>query len=88
MSQQEQLLAFAVYEIRLLLASHLGSESSSDLSIRTAAHLAYALHNEADAAIRGQYFDAQKAFARLGTVDKMLGSDLQNRFSQATGREA
>lgn len=88
MSQQEQLLAFAVYEIRLLLASHLGSESASDVSVRTAAHLAYALHNEADAVMRGDAFDAQAALARLGAVDKMLGSDLHNRFAQATGRAA
>ena len=87
MSQQEQLLAFAVYEIRVLLAAHLGSESVSDLSVRTAAHLAYALHNEADAVMQGRSFDVQKAFNRLGAVDKMLGSDLKRRFAQITGCE-
>ena len=88
MSTQEQLLAFAIYEIRLLLAGHLESEGTSDLPVRTAAHLAYALHNEADAVMQGQSFDPQQAIARLGAVDKMLGSDLQERFAKATGREA
>lgn len=58
---QEQVLAFAVYEIRLLLASHLGSGNQSDLSIRAAAHLAYALHNQADAVLQGGTFDPQMA---------------------------
>ena len=88
MSQQEQLLAFAIYEIRLLLANHLGGDSASELPVRVAAHLAYALHNEADAVLQGESFDAQSAFARLGAVDRMLGSDLQDRFVQATRREA
>ena len=88
MSSQEQLLAFAIYEIRLLLAGHLGSESTSDLPVRTAAHLAYALHNEADAVMQGQSFNLERAIARLGAVDKMLGSDLKERFAMATGREA
>ena len=50
---QDQVLAFAVYEIRLLLAHHLGSDDTPDPSVRTAAHLAYALHNQADAVLHG-----------------------------------
>ncbi|WP_081677855.1 hypothetical protein [Novilysobacter defluvii] len=88
MSQQEQLLAFAVYEIRLLLAGHLGSQSTSELPVRAAAHLAYALHNEADNALRGNTFDAEQAIERLGAVDRMLGTDFQDRFAKATSSEA
>ncbi|KGO97676.1 hypothetical protein [Novilysobacter defluvii] len=88
MSQQEQLLAFAVYEIRLLLAGHLGSQSTSELPVRAAAHLAYALHNEADTALRGNIFDAEQAIERLGAVDRMLGTDFQDRFAKATTSEA
>ena len=85
---QEQLLAFAVYEIRLLLSGHLGSECDSHPSIRAAAHLSYALHDEADAAMHGGSFDVVQAVARLGAVDRMLATDFQDRLAKATGREA
>jgi hypothetical protein len=85
---QEQILAFAVYEIRLLLASHLGSDCSSDLSVRTAAHLAYALHNQAEAILHGESFDPQQAISALGGVDRLLAADLQNRLAMAIGHEA
>ena len=88
MVTQEQLLAFAVYEIRLLLAGHLGSDSSSELPIRAAAHLAYALHNEADAVLQGESFDPQQALARLGAIDRMLATGFQDRLAKAVGREA
>ena len=88
MSPQEKLLALAVYEIRLLLAGHLGSQSTSELPVRAAAHLAYALHNEADNVIQGGSFDTQQAIARLGAVDRMLGTDFQDKFAKATGSEA
>jgi len=85
---QEQVLAFAVYEIRLLLSGHLGSDSTSESSVRIAAHLAYALHNQADAALHGGTFDPQTAAASLGAVDRMFGTNLQARLSDATEREA
>lgn len=87
MSQKEQLLAFVVYEIRLLLAGHLGSQSASDPSVRAAAHLAYALHNEANSALQGNSFDTQEAIERLGAVDRILGTDFQDRFGEVTTRE-
>ena len=85
---QEQLLAFAVYEIRLLLANHLGSDSTSDLSVRAAAHLAYALHNQADAILQGSTFDPQQATAALGAVDRLLATNFKARLSGAIGHEA
>lgn len=85
---QEQVLAFAVYEIRLLLANHLGSDSTSDMSIRAAAHLAYALHNQADAVLQGNAFDHHQATEALGGVDRLLGTNFQARFSSAIGHEA
>lgn len=83
---QEQVLAFAVYEIRLLLANHLGSERATDPSIRAAAHLAYALHNQADAVLQGRSFDPQKAVDALGAVDRLLVTDFQPRISAAIGQ--
>lgn len=84
----DQVLAFAVYEIRLLLANHLGSDSTSDPPVRAAAHLAYALHNQADAVLQGGAFDPQQAAAALGEVDRLLATDFQIRLSQAVGNEA
>jgi hypothetical protein len=87
---QEQVLAFAVYEIRLLLAGHLGSDSvnDSDLSTRAAAHLAYALHNQADAVLHGGSFDPQQAVTALGAVDRLLATNFKDRLAGAIGHEA
>ena len=54
LEEQTRLLAAALCEIRVLLAGYLGSQCDSEVSIRQAAHLAYALHNEALAIIEGQ----------------------------------
>ena len=67
---QVQILAFAVYEIRLLLAHHLGNGDTTDSPVRDAAHLAYALHNQADAILRGGAFDPQQAMEALGSLDQ------------------
>ena len=85
---QEQVLAFAIYEIRLLLAHHLGSDNTTDIPVRAAAHLAYALHNQADAVLQGSSFDPQRAVDALGAVDQLLATDFQARLSGALGHEA
>lgn len=85
---QDQVLAFAVYEIRSLLAHHLGSGDTPDPGARAAAHLAYALHNEADAVLQGGTFDPLLATEALSAVDQMLTTNFQTRFSQAIGHEA
>ncbi|CAD0304809.1 hypothetical protein ABQZ69_05245 [Xanthomonas sp. WHRI 8391] len=85
---QEQLFAFALYEIRYLLAGHLGSQRESDLSVRAAAHLAYAMHNEAETVLHGGAFDPGSVVARLGVVDEMLGTDFQRRLAEATRDDA
>lgn len=46
-SDQAKVLAQAIYEIRVLLSGYLGSENEGELPVRQAAHLAYALHNQA-----------------------------------------
>lgn len=76
-------LAFVVCEIRLLLASHLGSGANGEPPVRAAAHLAYALHNEALAVMEGRSFDAQKAEAAIARVDEMLGESFATRLSEA-----
>jgi hypothetical protein len=68
-----KVLAQAIYEIRLLLSHHLGSEIDADLSVRIAAHLAYALHNDALAVIEGNGFDVAEAVRRVAKIDSVLG---------------
>jgi hypothetical protein len=76
-----QLLAAAVYEMRLLLAGYLGSECQADQSVRVAAHLAYALHNCALSVMEGGDVDVADAIRRIEGVDRMLGSDLLRRLA-------
>ena len=75
-----QLLAAALYEIRLLLGSYLGSSSEADQGIREAAHLSYALHNEAEAVSRGYDFDFDAAIRRVAAIETIIpGSTVSQR---------
>lgn len=78
---REEMLAFAVYEMRLLLADHLGSDSQSPMSVRIAAHLAYALHNDAQAVLEGRPSNAEHAERRIKAIDGILGTNLVNRMA-------
>ena len=72
---QAEVLALAVYEIRRLLASELGTSTEVPTHIRHAAHLAHSIHNEALAVLAGEDFDASNALARLSSVDSLVGAD-------------
>ena len=78
---EAKVLAQALYEIRGLLASYLGSNAKDPLEVRVAAHLAYALHNEALAVIRGQAFDVHAARAKVRIIDGVLGVDEGAHFA-------
>ena len=80
----EKLIAAALYEIRLLLAPYLGSESTAELPIRIAAHLAYALHNEAQAICEGETISGAAAITRIAAIDRVVGTeaDLVNRLTE------
>jgi len=82
---QLKILAFAVYELRLLLSGHLGSTSESEPSDRAAAHLAYALHNQALAVLEGGSFDPSEAVEAIARVDRLLGENFGQRLSQVAG---
>jgi hypothetical protein len=73
-NDQAKVLAQAMHEIRLLLSDYLGSENAGDLPVRQAAHLAYALHNEAASVAAGGTFDVSASLAKINAVDEMLGS--------------
>jgi hypothetical protein len=78
---QTKILAQALYEIRVLLSSYLGSDNAGDLYVRQAAHLAYALHNEALSVMEGGSFEIGRIGERLTTIDQTLGSDFSARFT-------
>ena len=79
---QSKLLAFAVYEIRLLLAGHLGSGYEGNREVNIAAHLAYALHNEALAVLEGKSFDAAEALSKIQAVDRICETDVSGRIME------
>ncbi len=66
------LLANAVFELRLLLGSYLGSDNAAPPDVRRAAHLAYALHNEALAVLDGHGFDIDAARVKLAAIDNIV----------------
>ncbi len=78
---QAKILAQAVYEIRLLLGGYLGSQVAGDPQVRIAAHLAYALHNEALAVLEGSTFDASRAVANIAAVDRLFSTKYSVRFA-------
>jgi hypothetical protein len=77
---QTKILAQGIYEIRQLLSGFLGSENAGDPCVRRAAHLAYALHNEALAVIDGGTFDASRAVDKVRAVDRMFDESFAARF--------
>jgi hypothetical protein len=69
-----------VYEIRILLSGYLGSNVDADPSVRIAAHLAYALHNDALAVLEGNGFNAEDALKRVAALDSLLGVEAGSEF--------
>lgn len=80
-----KLIANALYEIRLLLSSYLGSEKGASTEVRFAAHLAYALHNEALAIATGTGFDVNAALKKVAAIDCILGTDDGRRLANSWG---
>ncbi|GAA5161015.1 hypothetical protein [Viridibacterium curvum] len=88
MIDQTKILAFAVFELRVLLAGHLGNEASSEPRVRAAAHLAYALHNHALDALDGKSFDVADAMSAIARVDEVFGENFTQQLVEATNRAA
>jgi hypothetical protein len=79
-TNESKILAKAVYEIRILLSGYLGSNVDADPSVRIAAHLAYALHNDALAVLEGNGFNAEDALKRVAALDSLLGVEAGSEF--------
>ena len=80
-SEQEKVLAFAVYELGVLLAEHADGGTHSDPGVRAAAHLANAMNKQARAVLGGEPFDCEQAMEAIGQVDRKLGEDFMAHFS-------
>jgi hypothetical protein len=52
----------------------------ADPSVRIAAHLAYALHNDALAVLEGNGFNAEDALKRVAALDSLLGVEAGSEF--------
>ncbi len=73
-------MAAAVYEIRLLLANYLGSDCDADPDVRLAAHLSYALHNDASAIMNGMpHGDLAELKSRIKNAQEIAGFDIQQQ---------
>ncbi len=81
-SAEVKLLAYALYQIKILLGAHLGSQSTSPTELRVVAHLAYALHNEALAILENRSFDLKAALAKLDAIDGIVGTKDGSFFHQ------
>ncbi len=85
---QAKILAQGIYEIRQLLSGYLGSQNAGDPAVRRAAHLAYALHNEALFTIEGSTFDGSMAVDKIRAVDRMFDETFASRFETHVSTDA
>ena len=85
---QAKIIALALYKIRLLLSGYLGSENDGDMAVRQAAHLAYALHNQALAVLDDKSFDVLDAIKALKFSDTVLGAEFTVKFNKMIGQDA
>ena len=85
---ETKLIANALYEIRLLLSPYIGSDSEVPTEVRFAAHLAYALHNEASALAAGTGFDVSSALKKVAAIDTTLGTDDGRRLADLWSTES
>ncbi|WP_142126320.1 hypothetical protein [Pseudoxanthomonas sp. 3HH-4] len=83
---EKRLLAAAVFELRVLLSNHLDPQDQSAAGV--AAQFAYALHNQALAALSGRPFDVAQTLDSLGRLEPQLGSAYLQQFRQVVTNEA
>jgi hypothetical protein len=87
-TDQNKILAFVVFELRALLSNHLGDFSEGNLSDSIAAHLAYALHNQALSVLEGRSFDTDEAIDAIAKVDEMFGEHFVKQLTDVMSRES
>lgn len=80
---EKRLLATTVFELRVLLAGQL----EDDGPIGDAARLAYALHNQAVAALEDRPFNVDDALQRLESFEPRLGRQYLDHFAKVVRDE-
>ena len=82
--QRIKILAQAVYDLRLLLSNHLGSPFDNTSAEKMAAHLSYALHNDALAIIenREDDFVIEETLKTLNHLDNLFGNEPNSCFKK------
>jgi hypothetical protein len=83
---EKRLFAAALYRIRVLLASHVGSDTQGPEA--AAAALAYALHNQALAALSNQPVDVPAALFNLTRLEPLLGAAVLAELRESVLNEA
>ena len=80
--QKIKILAQALYEIRLLLSNHLGSPFDGASPEKVAAHLSYALHNDALAILNNREGDfvIEETLKTLNHLDNLFGNEPNSSF--------
>ena len=82
--EQIKILAQAVFEIRVLLSHHLGDIHKPASSEKSAAHLAYALHNDALAIIEDRPLDFKvpETMETIKHINNLLGGNFAQNFEE------
>jgi hypothetical protein len=83
---EKRLLAAAVFELRVLLSSHINPEDQSPAA--SAALFAYALHNQALAVLEGRPIDVAQALDSVARLEPRLGSAYLEQFRRVVLNEA
>jgi len=83
---EKRLLAAAVFELRVLLASRIDHDDESPEA--TAALFAYALHNQALAVLNGQPIDVAQALESVSRLESRLGSAYVQQFRRTVLNES
>lgn len=78
-TDQEKLRAHVVFEMRVLLSSHINTDNATRAT-RQAADLAYALHNYAISAMDGKEFSTKAAIDSIKGVDATYGDSMASRI--------
>ena len=80
-SEYNQLLGAAIYEIRCQLGAYLGSKNDNDKAVRLSAHLAYALHNQVLSLIEGnEVFNLNESRKMIAQAQDIVGCKYIDSF--------
>lgn len=77
-----RLFAATIFEIRTLLSRYIGANNEQDVDVRLAAHLAYALHNEALAVLEeNEQLDLNVARSKIRQAQELIGATYHDSFN-------